>query len=191
MLHDISPQGLQNDDGSAVEYLDNDAIGNALYLFLTSKRGDFLYNPGAGGVLDTPLFRTMTDEMLMILRFNIMNAITNSFTPQVRIQTIQIIPDKQNRILEINISYSTANGNIQNTTVFVNADFHTKDFEYTNVEYVGENLYNFCQIKKSDLMGQPLELDPTDDIWKWKNYCLINLTTNDSYFEQILLLCNG
>jgi len=191
MIHDVDVFGRTNDDGTAVEFFDNEAIGNALYLFLTSKRGDFLYNPGTGGILDTPLFRTMTSTMLEILRFNIMNAITNFFTPYIKIQSIDIKADKQNRILEIVISYSTSNGNVQNTTVYINADFHTKDFEYTNVEYIGENLLNFCQIKKSDMIGKYLELDPTDDLWKWGQYIFINFSTSDIFFDSILLVCNG
>lgn len=175
-----------------IEYIDADAVNNALNLFLTSKKGDFLYNPGAGGILDTPLFKSMTPQMFEMLRFNLRNAITNYFTPFVTINSIDIIPDYNNHILEIKVTYKTDTGSTQQTTVFVNADFHTKHYEYTNVEYVGENLLNFCQIKKSDMTSEILTFDDTDNLWKYGSYIFtaFNFQT-DPYAEAILLVCNG
>jgi hypothetical protein len=36
-----------------------------------------------------------------------------------------------------------------------------------------------------------LKLDTNDNIWKWGMYAFVNLTTEDEYFDEILLICNG
>jgi hypothetical protein len=189
---DIDIFGAQNESGGAVEYTDSKAVGNALYLFLTSHQGEFLYQPGVGGVLDKSLFKTMTQESMEQLAFMIRNAISNAFTPYVTLQKLNIKPDYDNRILEIIIIYSTQNGSVDSTTLYVNSDFNTKHFEYTNVLETGENLLQFCMIKKSDMTSQLLILDTVDNLWKWGSYIFINFDfSSDPYAEQILLWCNS
>lgn len=190
-VQDIDAYGKQNQDGSPVVYINDDAISNALYMFLTSKRGDFLYNPGSGGVLDSPIFKTMTPVMLEVLSFNIRNALTNNFTPYITIQQISITPDKVNRILEVAVVYRTNSGATKQTSVYVNSEYHTKNFEYTNIIYTGQNLYDWCLVIKSEMSGQILELDPISQLWTWKNYILVNLTTSDPFFDAILMLANS
>lgn len=188
---DVDIYGRQNTDGSALEYFDSDAISEALRDFVMSKRGDFLYDPGMGGILDTPLFKVMTPDSMEMLRFRIRNAITNYFTPYIQLKTVDIIPDMNNRILQVNLIYYTQNSEIKQTTIYIASDFDYEKKTYTNVEHDGINLYNFCIAHKSEMGLEKLILDTSDNIWKWGIYAFINLTTEDEYFESILLIANG
>ena len=188
---DIDAYGRKNEDGSAVEYFDGDAVGNALHEFIMLKKGEILYDPTTGGLTDSPLFKVMTPEAMEMLTFKIRNAITNFFTPSVQIKTINVISDAQNRILQLDIIYFTETQEIKTTTIYVASDFNYEIKTYTDIPYVEVNLYNFCISKKSDMGLNKLTLDLTDNIWKWGEFAFINLKTTDSYFDQILLICNG
>ena len=188
---DIDATGRKNEDGSALEYFDADAIGEALRNFVMSKKGDYLYEPTLGGLADSSLFKVMTTEAKEMLSFKIRNAITNYFTPYIQLKTIDLISDYQSRVLQINIIYSIQTGEIKTTTIYIAADFNYEVKTYLSIDYSEVNLYNFCISKKSDMGLEKLVLDTTDDIWKWGIYAFVNLKTTDAYFDQILLICNG
>lgn len=188
---DLDIYGRDNLDGTAMQYIDSKAVGNALQMYLSSKKGDFLYAPSAGGVLDSQTFKIMTLESLTILQFNIRNALTNYFTPYIQIISINLEAMYEEHALKIEIIYSTNNLNIEKVTVYTNADFNTKHYEYTDITYAGENLLKFCQLKKADMSGQYMELEPNTEIWTYGNYRFIELTEEDPYFSDILLICNS
>ena len=188
---DIDAYGRKNEDGSAYEYFDGDAVSNALHEFIMLKKGEILYDPTTGGLTDSPLFKVMTPEALEMLTFKVRNAITNFFTPTVQIKKINVISDAQNRILQLEIVFLTDNQEIKTTTIYVASDFNYEIKTYTDIPYTEVNLYNFCISKKSDMGLNKLILDTTDSIWKWGEFSFINLKTTDPYFEQILLICNG
>ena len=188
---DIDSNGRKNEDGSALEYFDSAAIGEALRNFIMSTKGDYLYQPALGGITDNSLFRTMTPNSIEMLSFKIRNAITNQFDPYVSLRTIDITSDKNNNLLQIDIIYFTEKQEVKNTTIYIAADFDYEIKVYIDIEYSGQNLYNFCIAKKSDMGVEILKLDTNDNIWKWGIYAFINLTVEDEYFDDILLICNN
>ena len=188
---DIDAYGRKNEDGSAIEYFDGDAISNALHEFIMLKKGEILYDPTVGGLTDSPLFKVMTPEALEMLTFKIRNAITNFFSPVVQIKKINVVSDTQNRILQLEVMFLTENQEIKTTTIYVASDFNYEIKTYTDIPYTEVNLYNFCVGKKSDMGLNKLTLDLTDSIWKWGEFAFINFKTTDTYFDQILLVCNG
>jgi hypothetical protein len=188
---DIDASGRKNEDGSALEYFDSAAIGEALRNFIMSAKGDYLYQPTTGGITDSSLFKVMTPEATEMLSFKIRNAITNNFDPYVSLRTIDITSDAENRLLQIDIIYYTEKQEVKNTTIYVAADFDYEIKTYIDIEYVGQNLYNFCVAKKTDMNVEILKLDTNDNIWKWGIYAFVNLTTEDEYFDEILLVCNN
>ena len=57
VYHDIDVYGNETQAGQPLEYFDEEAIKNALILYLTSSKGDYIRNPKAGGVLKNLLFK--------------------------------------------------------------------------------------------------------------------------------------
>lgn len=189
---DIDIFGKENPDGTAFEYHGQEAVSNALNLWLSSKKGEFIYNPMAGGVLDRTLFRSMTPDSLQTIEFYIRNSITNYFFPSIDIRGIDIIPNYESRYLEITVTYIDPTDNtFQNVTIYTNTDYSIKSFDYQKIEYTGDNLIQFCQIKKTDMLDEILKFDTNTNYWTWGAYQFINLTSSSPEFEDILLICNG
>lgn len=188
---DLDIYGRDNLDGTAMQYIDSKAVGNALQMYLSSKKGDFLYAPSSGGILDSQTFRVMTLESLTMLQFNIRNALTNYFSPAIQIISINLEAMYDERALKITIIYSSG-ANVEKATVYTNAEFSNPHYEYVDVDYVGENLLKLCQIKKADMQGKYMELETNTDIWTWGNLRFVNFDFNeDPYAEDIMMVCNA
>lgn len=189
---DIDLYGREITPGIAKEYFDIEAVSSALNLWLTSKKGDFIRNPSAGGILDKYLFKAMDESKLFQIKIELLSTFSDYFSDTLAIDDIVFTPDDQNRILEIQITYhDIRTGASDNLTVYVNANYAYKRFEYQNVPYTEENLYRFVQITIPSNPISKLVYDTTLLKWKWSPYLLENLTYADPYFSQILALING
>jgi hypothetical protein len=189
---DVDLYGRETSAGVGIEYLDEDAVKNALELWLTSKKGDFLYNHGEGGVLDYTLFKNLSDANLRLLTFQIKNAFHNAFFPALEFNQVVFTPDYEARILEIDISYTNPASSISSTiTLFVNTTYSYQRFSYEDIPYIGENLRNFCMVKSVDMTQYKLLYDMEDQIWKWGMYKFTNFNSSDPFFSDILAICNS
>ena len=190
--YDLDLYGTQNPDGSAVEYIGSAAVKQAVYLWMTSKRGEFVRNPSAGGLFDSVLFKPMTRTNIETLEFTIKNNFTNYFTPAVTLQALQVIPDYVTRTTQINISYyDTVNYAVETVTIYTNSDYATKNYEYETITYIEQNLYNFCMLMKTDMPNDKLIFNNDTNQWNYGKYIFINLEITDPYFDAILQICNG
>lgn len=189
---DIDLYGKEVTPGVAFEYFDIQAVSNALNLWLTSKKGDFIRNPSAGGILEKYLFKNMDPSSLTKIKLELITTFSDYFSDTLAIDDIIFTPNYQDRILEIQIIYhDIRTGASDNLTVYVNANYAYKRFEYQNVSYAGENLYRFVQITIPSNPVEKLIYDTTLLKWRWSPYLLENLTYEDPYFSQILALING
>lgn len=158
---------------------------------MTSKRGDFVRNPGAGGIFDALLFKSIQQQNYTALEFRIKNDLTNNFTPEIRLNQITVAPDYNNRLVAIDISYYDVDNQVNdNVSIYTNLDYATKKYDYENVEFIEENLRNFCLIKKSDMPSERLIFNEESQ-WVYGKYIFTNLQVTDPFFEDILLICNG
>jgi hypothetical protein len=191
-ITDIDFYGQNLANGQAVEYMGTDAVGNALYLWMTSKKGEFLYNPAAGGILDKSLFKTMSPDNLANIQFYLYNSILNFFSPYIELRDLILEPDMNSRILNITIKYFFPQTNQSGSvSIYVQSDYANKSYTYEDVDYVGSNLINFCRLQKTDMLNDKLVFNPDTDLWSYGKYIFINLTTSSSEFETVLLICNG
>jgi len=189
---DADIYGAQNADGTAVEYSGSGATKQALYLWMTSKKGEFVRNPGAGGMFDNILFKSMRTNNMQQLEFSIKNSFSNDFYPAVTLNAITVTPDYNNRIMSIDISYYDVDNQTADTvSIYTNIDYATKSYDYQIVDYEDENLRNFCLIKKSDIPNERLIFNSETNIWTWQKYQLTGLAITSVYFEDILQICNG
>lgn len=190
---DIDIFGNVNLDGSIIEYYDDDAIKNALTLWLSSKKGDFLLNPAAGGVLDNSLFKNINTSSMTLLASSVKTAMTNFFSPRVKFQNIDVNPDYVNRLIEITVTYVIPSTNkVGEITIFTKDLFNVVQQQYEDIPYVEENLRMFCLIKKPDMTGKPLVYNEDNNRWEWGHYYFSNFNPQtDSFASTILAICNN
>jgi hypothetical protein len=189
---DIDLYGKEASPGVALEYFDIKAISNALTLWLTSKKGDFIRNPGAGGILDKYLFKTMDNSHLFKIKLELISSFEDYFSDSLALDEVVFNPDYKNKILEIKVYYhDIRTGVSDNVVAYVNSNFAYKRFEYETVEYTDENLYRFVQITISSYSVEKLIYDTDMLKWRWGKYIFSNFSYTDTYFSQILALING
>ena len=190
-IFDFDAEGRTSEDGCPLIYEEQNAINNALANWLTSKRGEFLKNPGAGGVLDYFLFKSLKKEMLNLLGFTLQNALTLTWSNVISLIELQITPNYTERMIEISIKYSiNSTGAIDEVSVFVDKTIDKINYEYIEVDYIEVNLYTFITIQKPSHPNDKLIFDTDNNVWIWGSYKLVNLTETDSYFDDILAICN-
>lgn len=191
VYQDIDIYGREEKQSYPVEYIDNDAIRNAFEMWLYSKPGDFIRNPGAGGPLNGITFKQMNTDTIQKFIFRLQKNVINFFVPAITLVDINFTPDYVNRILEIEISFRiTSSGSVQKVKVYTNTSFAYQKLDYEDVQFSGENLLSFVQLKKSDQYDKKLIYDTEAEIWLWGKYKFVNLSISDPYFSQILALCN-
>lgn len=184
--------GRELSNGQAVEHIDAEAIKNALTLFLTSKKGDFLMQPEMGGPLDRVLFKSLDGNVSALVIFTIKNALINYFSPAIKIIDIQFDPDYTSRVWQITIYYtSNLSTTIEQVEVYTKDILNITQQLTQNILYTGESLRMFCLMQKSSMGSELLALDTTDNKWHWGKFLFENFTTEDAFFTDILAICNS
>lgn len=193
LSQDIDIWGAELPNGQAKEYIGSEAVKNALQLWLAVEKGGYLMNPGEGGPIDNIPFKTMSQQNLMSIKFQLMNALTKDFAPALRVTNLILTPDYQNRLLEIDIYYTILETGIpDNVTIFTNSDYAVNNFTYEEINYTGDNLIEFFTIKKPSIPNSRLVYDTEGNFWKWNKYKFTsNLPLDVDTFTQILIIANG
>jgi phage baseplate assembly protein W len=197
-LADIDVYGRTTTDGSPKIQKGDNAISNALVLYLTSRRGDFVNQPDFGGPLEFMLFKNLnkdTDE----IETKITNEINRVFGNLVTLQDVSVQPDYLGRQWVVDVIYkSNATGDLSKVQYFVNSSqgqfsppnvFQSN--RYVDIHYSGENLYNFVLLKKEEVPGERLVKNADDNLYYWGFYKFPNLLLTDPYFAQIEFAING
>jgi hypothetical protein len=189
--HDIDIYGREQRPGNALEYYNADAVKNALIFFLTSGKGDYIRNPSAGGLVDWSTFKQMSDLNIQKMSFLLKNAISNNFVPAIELQSINLTPDYENRILQIDITYIDKTSlTINQVSLFTDTSYSYQKFEYIDVAYIEENLMKFIMLQKTDDPSRRLIFNSDDGLWYYGKFKLNNFTTSDIFFDQILAIAN-
>ena len=190
-IHDIDIYGREETSGKPFEILNEEAINNALTLWLTSKAGDFLRNPTVGGILDRILFKNIESESLDKWLFSLKNAVFFEFIPSIDIIDLSIENEYSQRYLKIKLVYRiNLTNQIQSLEVFTKNLLPIVEQKQQSIPYTGQNLLMFCMIRKPDMKNKLLEYDIKESKWEWGIYEFINFSDSDTYYEQILSICN-
>lgn len=191
-FQDIDIYGREEASGKPYELFNEDAVKNALVLWITSKAGDFLLNPEAGGLLDRVLFKNMHGRSINLFTFALKNALYTEFFPAIRIIDFDIERDYQLKTLKISITYEiSVSSSVQQLS------FYTKDLipiveqKEQEVPYTDVNLQMFCIIRKPDMNNELLVYNEEEGSWRWGIYKFTNFSTEDSLYSEILEICNG
>ena len=188
---DIDFYGNSDSNGSPLEYYNHFAIKNALLTFLLSKRGDFILNPTDGGILDTALFKTLTDTARDKIFFTIKNAINKYFSPKITLVAINVIPNYNGRYWEISITYREAIFNTnEELVVYTKSTNNDVSYVYQEVLFEDDNLMEFAVSKKANMKGKLLLYEPEFVCFVWGQYKLTNLTPSSSNLSEMLAYIN-
>jgi hypothetical protein len=179
--------------GQLKELTNEEALNEALRFFISVKLGNVLGFPEEGGILDSTSFSTMSPDYLDLISFRLRNAITNEFEPEIILDEISIVPDYENRILEIEIRYTNPLTEVPNSLIVYTTDPQetVRNSLRIDISYIGENLFNFCLANKDKYPEERMVFNADKDIFEWGQYDFLYLTSSDPYFEQILNLING
>jgi len=189
--HDIDIYGREQQNGAPYELNNEEAVKNALTLWLTSKAGDFIRNPLAGGLLDRVLFKNMHGRSIGLFLFALKNALYNEFDPVIKVLDLQIERLYQYRTLKIEIQYVILGSNvIQNVEVFTKDIKSIPEQKEQTISYVGANLRMFCLIRQPDMEGELLVYNSEEEKWRWGIYYFENFSTSDDYYDEIISICN-
>jgi len=188
---DLDLQGRENNNGTAREFYDDDALDNALTLWLTSKKGDYVLDPSQGGVLDALQFKNLAEGGLELLKFSIENSINNNFDTLISLKGIELVLQRDIRVIEIYISYqSLLTRQYNKSVIYLDDPRDAVPFTFQDIDLVEENLYNFAIIKEPSMEGAKLLYNMDEGSWIWGKFKLIDFTNADPYFTQILALIN-
>ncbi len=192
VAHDIDVFGNENADGTPKYYLEEEAINSAFTAWLGAKRGDFIRRPMLGGLLDTLLFKGLNQRTGSQIAFTIQNAIANEFIPEITLVDLSVTPDYENRLWKIDIKYKNPFSNQVESIAIYTKDLSSKEsFDYVSIEYIGNNLYAFCETKLPSMGNELIVYNEDREKWIWGQYELTNFDSDDPRYNDILTLVNG
>ena len=82
-----------NPQGNIPVLTDQDALVNAINLWICSFRGERLYHPHDGGIIADNLLKPMNNERAGNIREDIIDGLAHSFTPHVTVSECTVTPD--------------------------------------------------------------------------------------------------
>jgi hypothetical protein len=193
-VHDVDLFGKLDAAGNPIELFDDDAIGNALKIWLGSRNSDYIKN-SSGGPLEKVNFKNLSIANKDRLTFQITNAIENAFSPSIFLEYVNVRPNYEMRAWEIDVAYRTRRRQEASRVVTVitreSIIDRRRNFTYVDVEYAGQNLTEFVLVQQVNQPGERLKFDASLDAWVWGKFKLINLTNKSDNFGQILQIING
>jgi len=83
----VTPQG------NIPVLIDQDALVNAINLWICSFRGERLYRPHDGGIISDNLLKPMSDERAQNIHDDLVDGLAFKFTPYVKVQECVVFPD--------------------------------------------------------------------------------------------------
>ena len=101
LLHDHDLDGGTDTKGNVKQVYDDDAIQNALKLWLSSLKGDYIGKPNEGGVLYQFICKPMNEVNLIQFETLLSNSILEHFYPDMEITNIQVEPHYDKRYWKI------------------------------------------------------------------------------------------
>jgi len=82
---------------------DQDALINAINLWICSFRGERLYRPHDGGIVSDNLLKPMSDDRARDIQDDLIDGLAHKFTPYVKVQECTVVPDYQRNTYWIEI----------------------------------------------------------------------------------------
>jgi len=95
---------LLNFQGNIPILTDQEALKNAINLWICSFRGERLYQPNLGGVITNNLMKPVSDDRALKIRNDIINGLTYYFNPRVDVSECVVVPDYEKSTYWVKVS---------------------------------------------------------------------------------------
>lgn len=190
---DVDLYGRQDTSGGPTSYQDDEAIRNAMLLWLSSSRGDFLYRPREGGPLTMLLFKPLISNT-EAYEFRLRESIQEAFGSYVQVKAVSITPDRVNYVWRITIAtLSLLTGGPLNLQVNTPSQRPRLDQPSAtqNISYVGAQLLTWVQTTKPTYPAERLLYNEQTAQWYWGKYVFTELVETDPFFAEILTTINA
>ncbi len=185
---DIDIEGKKTSSGDLLTYKNNDALEQALRFYLVSRRGSFVREPTSAGILDTLLFKPLTD-LSPEEKASYLGQIRSKFNRFCDILSFSITPDYENRSWEVIVSWkSLLTQETIETEVILRPDLTPLELlvNYLEITLSGESLYYF--ILSEQITMPEVKLESNEVGYTWGKYLFSNFSETDPYYTQIIAL---
>jgi len=189
-LEDIDIYSRRDNSGKPLVVRGDKALSNAIIFYLTSRRGDYLRNPGDSGVLVTLDFKNLNASM-QNMEVEMQMDLNQRFATVANVIRVTISPNYEKRRWEVEVFYqSLLSGNYVSIIIETNIKIAPTSpvINYIDVPYTDENLEEFVEQnydKQPDAFLTHEDL-PDGSFWVWGKYRLINFSTESANFATIL-----
>lgn len=100
---DYNYSGTLNQQGNISVLKDQDALSNAIKLWLCSFRGERLYRPNKGGYVVGSLMKPMSESRANEMEKAIKLGLRTDFQPSIEVKTCRVVPDYENYCYYIHV----------------------------------------------------------------------------------------
>ena len=100
---DYDHTGISNQRGNIPVLKDQDALSNAIKLWLCSFRGERLYRPTRGGFVVGSLMKPMSEDRANEIEKAIRTGLRTDFQPSVEVAKCTVVPDYESNCYYIHV----------------------------------------------------------------------------------------
>ena len=101
LVYDVDILGQIEPNGAIKELWEEDALSNAIKIWITSHKGDFIREPNRGGYVIQWFTRPMNTVNRQDIEMAIRNGFDQDFRPYMNIISLHIIPNNEKRYWEL------------------------------------------------------------------------------------------
>lgn len=192
---DFDVYGRSSNIGGALIHQNDFAISNAIIFFLTSAKGDYLYNPTEGGILQSLLYKLLDQKYVNYYTNQIIKILELKFGSLISSIDVQITSDFEKRMYVVDVFFKSKQTGVVNQVEFNTRPIvrETATITIVDVNLSGDNLLGFVllQLGYPDQVREKLLLNSEDGKWYWGRFRLNEFSENSDNFDQIFETING
>lgn len=194
-LVDFDVYGRSSNIGGALIHENDFAISNAIIFFLTSAKGDYLYNPTEGGILQQLLFKLLDQKYVNYYTDQIVKVLETKFGSLITNVEVQITSNFEKRMYIVDVFFTSIQTSLVNQVEFNTRPIirETATITIIDINLQDDNLLGFIllQLGYPDQAREKLELNNEDGKWYWGKFRLNSFSESSSNFNQIFDAINN
>lgn len=194
-LIDFDVYGRSSNTGGALIHENDFAISNAIIFFLTSAKGDYLYNPTEGGILQSLLYKLLDQRYVNFYTDQITKILETKFGALISDVGVQITSDFEKRRYIVEVFFTSRQTSAVNQVEFNTRPIirETSTITIVDINLQDDNLLGFVllQLGYPDQAREKLQLNNEDGKWYWGRFRLNQFSESSSNFNEIFNAINN